>query len=273
MKREKYVEVPAVGAGKCPGMWSKKRLQFNKCNMNRCEMDGPGPMPCNKSMDVILLIDGSGSLGKTGWKAEIKAAQFTIDAFTVPENSKSAQKSEIAVVLYSGPRTWSGVRKCTGKDAENPDLKACGIDKVSGLTDDLKLVKEKVTALEWPQGSTLTSLALMTAKSMLALGRRHAESALIVYTDGKPLSLRKTSIASRLVRKAARLLWVPVGEFAPLKPIKKWATRRWQENVVVVKDFIELGKAEVITHIVADLCPTFPQMMVFSRKTKLQALN
>merc|ERR1740138_1356664 len=115
-------------------------------------------MTCNRTIDLILLLDGSGSLGKAGWKAEMVAAQFTVDAYI------DSGKANMAVILYSGPRTWSGVGKCTGKNAKNVDMEECGIKTVTHFTDDLKQVKQLITGLDWPQGSTLTSLALMTAK-------------------------------------------------------------------------------------------------------------
>merc|ERR1719482_1150733 len=200
-----------------------------------------------------------GSLGKTGWKAEIKAAQYTVDAFI------DSGKAEMSVILFSGPRTWGKVKKCTGKSAKNVDMETCGIKTVTHFTDDLKKVKQLITGLSWPQGSTLTSLALMTAKAELSLGRKDAQSAVIVYTDGRPLSYRRTALASHMIRKSSRLLWVPVTKYAPLKYIKSWATRRWQENVVKVNSFGDLEKPETITHIVANLCPKFDQVMKFGR--------
>merc|ERR1719450_2046854 len=104
----------------------------------------------------------------------------------------------------------------------------------------------------------------MTAKAELALGRKGAKSIIVVITDGRPLSYRNTGIASRNLRKTARLVWVPVTKYAPLKKIKKWATRRWQENVVKVPTFKALEKPDVITHIVANICPKKTPKMAFS---------
>ena len=64
-------------------------------------------MTCDKELDIVLLIDGSGSLGTAGWAAEIKAAQMFVDAFNV-----QGTRGSMAVILYSGPRTWGGVYKC-----------------------------------------------------------------------------------------------------------------------------------------------------------------
>merc|ERR1719327_767173 len=65
---------------------------------------------------------------------------------------------------------------------------------VSHFTKDLKKVKNLITGLNWPRGSTLTSLALTTAKAELALGRKDARSVVVVITDGRPLSYRNTGI-------------------------------------------------------------------------------
>jgi len=105
----------------------------------------------------------------------------------------------------------------------------------------------------------------MTAKAELALGRKDATSNVIVFTDGRPLSYRKTETSSHELRKKARLVWVPVTRYAPLKRIKTWATRRWQENVVQVPTFEDLGKPEVITHIIANICPNEHPKMSFGR--------
>jgi len=266
-KREKFIKEEPLGDGQCPDQWSGKRLQYKQCNMNRCQIASKEvPLSCNKSVDVILLIDGSGSLGATGWSTEIKAARLFVDAFTQTGISGDAPHANMAVILFSGPRTWSGVKKCVGKSDGSVDIENfCNIKTVTHFTEDLKKVKQLVTGLSWPQGSTLTSLALMTAKAELAMGRPTAPSSVVVFTDGRPLSYRNTYVASRKLRKSARLLWVPILEYAPsiLKFIKACATRRWQENVVPVKTFKQLEDdgATVITHIIADMCPKEEQKL------------
>jgi len=251
-KRQKFISEQAVGEGKCPGRWSKQRLQYKECNTFRCQLLLNAPtMTCDEKLDVVLLIDGSGSLGQKGWDAEIKAANTFVDAF-----AGQSSQAKLSIVLYSGPRTWGGVYQCFGRNSKNVDQEAvCKIKTVTHLESNMATVKTKLAALVWPKGSTLTSLALLNAASQLSLGRSDAKSVVVVITDGRPLSYRATRIASRYVRKKARLLWVPVGRYAPLWKIKKWATRRWKENVVVVKDFKALENPDVITHVVADICP------------------
>jgi len=256
-KRQKFVKAVAEGAGECPSAWGLKRLEYKKCNMNRCETN----KTCDKELDIVLLIDGSGSLGKRGWAAEIKAAQMFVDAFNVP-----GTKANMAVILYSGPRTWGGVKKCWSKNPQVDREKVCNVKTISHFTSDLAKVKTEITGLVWPRGSTLTSLALMTAKAELSLGRKNAKSNVVVFTDGRPLSYRATGIASKQLRKSARLVWIPVTRYAPRKEVKKWATRRWQENVVFVKTFKKLEEPGVITHIVANICPKVSPKMTNTRR-------
>merc|ERR1719313_3130141 len=127
-------------------------------------------------------------------------------------------------------------------------------------------VKAAIAGLTWPKGSTLTSLALQSAKTELTMGRKDAKSVVVVITDGRPMSYRRTYWASRDVRKAARLVWVPVTRFAPLRSIKRWATRRWQENVVRVKTFTDLEKPDPINHVIANICPKEVREVSFGRQ-------
>merc|ERR1719502_825997 len=254
-KRQKFVKEKAQGEGKCPGRWSSQRLEYKKCNEHRCGLAmGATTLKCSEKLDVILLLDGSGSLKENGWKAETKAAQTFVDAF-----SGTGAQAHLAVILYSGPRTWGGVRKCFGRNRAKVDMeKDCKIKMVNHFTDDMAKVKEGIGKLQWPRGSTLTSLALISAYSELMIGRKDAKSIVVAITDGRPLSYRATGIASRYLRRKARLVWVPVTRKAPLWQIKRWATRRWQENVVQVKTFKDLEKPDLVTHVIANICPKGP---------------
>merc|ERR1719182_1389484 len=73
-KRQKFIKVEPMGSGECADEWSPKRLQYKACNMKRCKVPVEDKaLPCNRSLDVMLLLEGSGSLGKEGWAEEIKA--------------------------------------------------------------------------------------------------------------------------------------------------------------------------------------------------------
>jgi len=262
-KRTRSIKEGVKGEGNCPKKWSLERLEYQKCNTGPCELPDPTKaLPCESSMDVVLLLDGSGSLGKAGFESERKAADLLVDAFADGAakggGSEEEAKTRIALILFSGPKTWSGVSKCTGDGeiVEKVNMKTdCSINVVEHFTNNLKQVKEDISKLPWPQGSTLTSLALMAAKAELQLGRKTATSAVVIITDGRPLSVRQTGNAAHELRKQTRLVWVPVTANIPLKDIKDWATRRWEENVVVVLNFEDLAKPDPMSKVIADICP------------------
>merc|ERR1719434_647353 len=109
--------------------------------------------------------------------------------------------------------------------------------------------------LHLPRALSSSPWRLLSASAELTLGRKSAQSVVITFTDGAPLSFRKTKLASRSLRKKTRLLWVVVAKFSPLKDIKTWASRRWQENIVKVSEYSKLASPTTITHILANICP------------------
>jgi hypothetical protein len=251
-KRQKFVKKQALGQGTCAGLWDDARLAYSDCNRHACKLPASSlTLKCKAELDVVLVIDGSGSLTKEGWAASKKAAETFVAAFEGTES-----KARLSVILFSGPTSWTGVKKCLGDGTMPVDLKAtCKVNVVEHFSKDIAEVKSKVAALEWPKGSTLTSLALAAAKSELNLGRKNAQSVVVVITEGRPMSYRKTNLAARDLRKSARLVWVPVTQFAPLAKIREWATRRWQENVIPIKDFDELAKPAAVSRMISDICP------------------
>ena len=69
-KRLKRVLIPIRGEGKCPKSESKRRYGFGKCNTHECI----GDEVCIAKQDLVLAIDGGGSLQESGWRALKKFA-------------------------------------------------------------------------------------------------------------------------------------------------------------------------------------------------------
>jgi len=144
--------------------------------------------------------------------------------------------------------SWRGVQKCFhGYKGKDPDYlkNACRVNVVTSMNSNVADVRRAVGALTYPKGSTLTSVALLTAHNELSMGREDAHSIVVTFTDGKPLMSRNVDFAANRLRQKARLLWVAVSRAAPLANIKHWATRRFEENLIVVKDFDDLKEEEV----------------------------
>jgi len=248
LARTKTVVEDLVGDGKCAEKDSDKRLEYMPCNEQKCK----GNVTCESMIDVVLLLDGSGSLGENGWEQTKKAAQMFVSALHGGKDNVM-----LSVILFSGPRTWSQYYSCTGTGSgAPPDLKEdCGIDIVQHLTTDMTATGSKIGALKWPAKSTLTSQALKIAQTELSLGRKLANSVVIVFTDGRPLNTGRTKSVAKELRETSRLMWVPVGRNVPLELVKEWASTPKQDNVISVSEFEALSDPETMSTIIADMCP------------------
>lgn len=260
-QRQKPVAVAAVGNGLCADSTHPTRQEFEECNNNPCVKPTSFPtFRCKAKLDVILLLDGSGSLRQKGWDASVKAAAMFAEGMTGGE-----EDIKLATLLFSGP-SRRNMRKCTGRGyggrgrrrrrSAKPNMaRDCKISWVQRFSADTKGQATKIRALKWPRSTTFTSGALSTANAELTYGRKDAQSIVIVITDGRPMNKRATAAASKKLRKKARLMWVPVTRYAPLRDIRRWASRPWKDNIISVGDFGTLQKPDTINKIIVDMCP------------------
>jgi len=138
-------------------------------------------------------------------------------------------------------------------------MEECGIQIVQHFTTDMTKAADVVKGLTWPMSSTLTSMALMAAKSELSLGRKDASSVVVVVTDGRPMNRVRTTKAAKDLRETARLMWVPVTSFVPMADVKTWASKPTSENIIQLDDFWAMTDPDTISNIVADMCPKINQ--------------
>ena len=246
--RVKTVVEEPHGDGDCFHAETAERLEYSPCNVAKCE----GNVTCESKLDVVILLDGSGSLGPNGWEQTKKAGEMFVQGLHGGESHV-----KVSVILFSGPTSWNKYYACTGATkGATPNLKDdCGIDIVQHFTADMGEAANVISGLAWPAKTTLTSQALMTAKSELSLGRKDASSVVVVITDGRPLNPKRTQEASSDLRKSARLMWIPVGRNVPIKDMKEWASTPMSENVMAVDNFEALSDPETISAFLVDMCP------------------
>lgn len=197
------------------------------------------------------MLDGTNGIAEEGWKAEIAAARKFLGAMKA---GMEAGKSRLSVILVYSPKSWGEVDACMAKKVTFDVAEKCGVNIVSHFTGDAKNLDQKLSTLKWPKGpASFMSMALMTAQAEITdKGRKDTKSVVVVVTGGRMLSARNTDSAAKAVRETTRLMWVPVTKRAPIRWIKRWATRRWQENVVQVSSWSELNTDETIKNIIAD---------------------
>ena len=123
------------------------------------------------------------------------------------------------------------------------------------FAQDMKRVAVSIGAETWPESSTLTSLALAQAQSELMYARADATKVVVVVTDGIPMNPLMTTKAADKLKANARVIWVPVSAGAPKEQLQEWASKPTDQNEVRVEDFGQLETPDVVTQIIADVCP------------------
>jgi uncharacterized protein with von Willebrand factor type A (vWA) domain len=228
-EREKQISIQLRGDGKCPAMDDDLRHQMKSCNDERCMVAaGKKTLQCASKVDLILLLDGSGSLGQSGWDGELMAAGMIAEAMA----GGKAGDVKMALMVFSAKT-----------------------EIIEHYTDDLQKVIKSIKKLQFPQSITRTAVALDTARSELSLGRQDAQSIVVVITDGKPMSMKKTRQAAEELRKQTRLMWVPVTKYAPVKQMRRWASNPKTDNFLALEDFSMLEDPAVMDQIISDVCP------------------
>jgi len=261
LRKTRAIKDPAVGLGTCSEPASDLRLQFRECNRVDCAIfeDTTGFLTCASKIDLVILVDGSGSLGALGWKQSLILAENVIKHL-------DKDKVQVAVLLFSGPKTWDDYYACTGQNGD-PNAKVnmetqCGIKWVKRFTTEMDATALAVSNLVWPQASTLTSVALGEAEQQLIYGREDAATVVAVITDGKPLSQERTIEAAHSLNQKAKLVWVPVGPGAPVELIEQLTSSRdSMDSVVRIDDFDKLSKPSAANQIVKFACPVLKALV------------
>lgn len=255
-ERTKAIKVPTVGQGKCAKWDDESRLDFIPCNTFDCgDLLPPGRLTvkCFAKVDVIVVMDGSGSLGKYGWKESTNFAKHLIESMV-----GGGEGVNMGMLLFSGPKDWKLLDDCTGSDPnKKPNPTDCGIHWVEHLTENVSDITKKLENVDWPRRTTLTSLALAEVGSALIKGRQDAQSIVVIVTDGKPMSPIKTGQAADKLKRSARLIWAPVGSAvkASIEDMKVWASKPARDNVIEIDTFAALDTPAMLNKVIAGFCP------------------
>jgi len=107
------------------------------------------------------------------------------------------------------------------------------------LTDDMALVKTAIEGLPYKKGFTNMAQAFALAEVMYtANGRRGAQSAILVISDGKPsFAFQTEELVRQLDDKGVQRFFVVVSEAGEedLKQLKEWASAPWETNFIHVE--------------------------------------
>merc|ERR1719359_1515285 len=230
-ERWRRVIRPVRGNGKCPKRKSKMRYGLKDCNSHECV----GDEICVAKQDLVLAIDGSGSLQESGWTTLKGFAAKLIDKYMGTYYGYEDMK--IGVVQF-------------GNGEIEKDGSVAGAVEVLGLTSDMGKVKKAVEGMSFLKGFTNMAQAFTSAEKLFLLeGRQLAQSAVLTLTDGKPSFLFQTAEKVMQLRdKHTKLFFAPVTEFKgeEMKLMKKWASRPWETHLVHIPGLLALKADEAV---------------------------
>jgi hypothetical protein len=214
-ERVRTVLVPIRGLGTCPEPHNGDRWQEQECNAMECR----GDEICIAKQDLIIAIDGSGSLKESGFAV---LRDFTANLTgRYRATYAGAEAARVGVLMF-------------GNGIVAPDGTVSGAEEVSPLTDDIESLEAKVKELKWQKGITNMAQAFFLAGRMLReKGREDAQSAVLVITDGVPsMKFATTQQVDKLKEGNTQIYFAPISEFAAKKfdVLKGWASEPWETN-------------------------------------------
>jgi len=240
-QRVRSVDIPIRANGRCPSPHHSDRLQMQSCNSQDCV----GDEICIARQDLVIALDGSGSVKQEGFDA--------IKAFALNLTSKyqsmyfGLEDMRIGLVLFGN-----------GEYFDNGTVQAAL--EVLPITNDLASVSTAIEGLQWQRGFTNIMQALAAADNMFADGRDDAQSAVMMISDGKWINQYRTGMkAQALKEKGIQIFMAPITEHdSPnLKQIREWASEPWETNYERIPglDALVNNEAEFAQRLLVKFCP------------------
>jgi len=216
--KAKHVLIPTRGFGKCP-LEDEINVRFaeQECNTQPCV----GDEICVAQQDLLIAVDGSGSVRENGFNI---LKNYALDLLSKYHAEYfGAQAMKIGLIEFgNGIILEDGV---TVSPAMNVHI----------LSTDLDSVKSSLEGMVQKKGFTNMAQAFALAETMYtSSGRKGAQSALLVITDGKPsFQFQTNELVEQLDDKGVQRFFVVVTDNQKsVDLMKKWASAPWETNLL-----------------------------------------
>merc|ERR1719352_2206564 len=197
--------------GYCPEWYDEARLEAAYCNTMECPQD----LVCTAQLDMLLLLDGSGSVNWYGPGFE-QERQFALNMFNLMSFGDAGAKA--GVILFS----WEA-------------------ELVHPMSTDGASLIEAVEGMSWPHWNTDTAAALTMAKTELTNSGRpevsKEKTIVFLLTDGNPNSMSATYAAADAIKEVATLYVVIIGDNVNMGAVKYWPSYPWEEHLIKIDEF------------------------------------
>lgn len=232
-ERNRHVAIPTRGKGRCPTADSHFRYRRQTCN----DFDCRGDEICVANQDLVIAIDGSGSVREAGFTVLKDYVGKMLSRYESSYWGDAAVK--VGIVLFG-----NGVIMPDGKTVSPAILS-------QPLSFELDAVRTTVSGLPFKKGFTNMAQAFAAAENAFTQGsRRGSQSAVMVITDGKPsFKFMTTEMVEQLDDKGImRYFFVVNGEgldSESMSVMKSWASQPWDTNLIHVPGGVELLESDL----------------------------
>lgn len=227
-EQNRHVLIPTRGEGRCPHEDSAARFGKRQCNVQPCQ----GDEICIAQQDVILAIDGSGSLDPEGFKILLNFAKELVVKYEFRYRGQDAIK--MGVVQFGNGEIEADGKTVTPAKSIMP------------LSTDKKQIQAALAGVQYLKGFTNMAQGFAMAEDMFTKGgRSSASQGVLMITDGKPSFIWMTNeMVEQLDDKNIMRYFVVVNDEGPasdvMLQIRKWAQfplgkGPWENNLIHVQ--------------------------------------
>jgi len=228
----RHVLIPTRGEGRCPTDESSKRFREQQCNTHPCT----GDEICIAQQDLVIGIDGSGSVREEGFKIIISYTKALLKRYQMQYFGQDAMK--IGVLLFG-----NGIIMDDGKTVSPARL-------LTKLTSTMSEVETAVDGATWKQGFTNMAQAFSLAEDMFIKEQReNAQQSVLLVTDGRPSFAYMTNeMVEQLDDKGIMRYFLVINDAGPqsdvMQQMKRWASQPWETNLLHVQGLAMLEADE-----------------------------
>merc|ERR1719237_787261 len=241
-ERVRTVLVPIRALGKCPSEEHPDRYEEQSCNSQECA----GDEICIAKQDLVIALDGSGSLKESGFEILRNFAANVTGRYMDTYYGREGMR--VGVILF-------------GQGTVAADGTIGGAEQVSPITSDISGLKAKIEALTWKKGITNMAQAFGLASRMLREnGREDAQASVLVITDGKPsMKFVTRQKVDQMKESNTMIYFAPIADFPSkdLDVLKDWASDPWETNYERIPGLLALSNnfPMFAQRLVAKFCP------------------
>lgn len=261
-EKSRDIRIPIRGEGKCPTLGSDERTKVEKCNTKKCMTDEQ----CIAKMDLVLAVDGSGSVGSDNWKI---ATNFTGELYRrMGGVFRSRQRTRIGLIKFGNgeifpdgtvraPKLVQKLECYKGDDGKcvvaREDTDSFEAPETWFKSWEEGPAKDKALTDFMTDGSGITNMAQVFSMAQQMFeevipGRKKAVRSLIIISDAKPSNmvdtlakaqdLKDTGVVINMINVRPDSAMPEPGEEDPVREI---ASKPQSDHIYTVKQWRDLS--------------------------------